>query len=98
MRLLVQIGACLGVVLSQKVATPGDAGDWDDRRCGRQRCDYRTCIGAIERNAYDTSLDLVDRLAKALGVGTADLLARPRRRSPPSPGRRLAKLASKVVT
>ena len=47
----------------------------------------RTYISSIERSVYAATIDVVDRLAKALGVEAADLLVRPRRRS-----------ASKTVT
>jgi transcriptional regulator with XRE-family HTH domain len=41
----------------------------------------RTYISSIERSVYAATIDVVDRLAKALGVEAADLLVRPRRRS-----------------
>ncbi|MGF9764896.1 helix-turn-helix transcriptional regulator [Microvirga sp. 0TCS3.31] len=41
----------------------------------------RTYISSIERSVYAATIDVVDRLAKALGVEPSDLLARPRRRS-----------------
>jgi transcriptional regulator with XRE-family HTH domain len=41
----------------------------------------RTYISSIERSVYAASIDVVDRLAKALDVEAADLLVRPRRRS-----------------
>jgi transcriptional regulator with XRE-family HTH domain len=44
----------------------------------------RTYISALERSVYAASIDVVDRLAKALGVEAADLLVRPRRRSAPN--------------
>jgi len=48
----------------------------------------RTYISAIERSVYSATIDVVDRLAKALGIEAADLLVRPRRRAvaktPPS--------------
>jgi transcriptional regulator with XRE-family HTH domain len=47
----------------------------------------RTYISSIERSVYAATIDVVDRLAKALGVEASDLLVRPRRRS-----------ASKTVT
>jgi transcriptional regulator with XRE-family HTH domain len=43
----------------------------------------RTYISSIERSVYAATIDVVDRLAKALGVEAADLLVRPRRRSVP---------------
>jgi transcriptional regulator with XRE-family HTH domain len=43
----------------------------------------RTYISSIERSVYGATIDVVDRLAKALGVEAADLLVRPRRRSAP---------------
>jgi transcriptional regulator with XRE-family HTH domain len=41
----------------------------------------RTYISSIERSVYAATIDVVDRLAKALGVEASDLLVRPRRRS-----------------
>jgi transcriptional regulator with XRE-family HTH domain len=41
----------------------------------------RTYISAIERIVYAAPIDVVDRLAKALGVEASDLLVRSRRRS-----------------
>ncbi|MBJ6127800.1 helix-turn-helix domain-containing protein [Microvirga splendida] len=43
----------------------------------------RTYISSIERSVYAATIDVVDRLAKALGVEAADLLVRPRKRSAP---------------
>jgi transcriptional regulator with XRE-family HTH domain len=43
----------------------------------------RTYISSIERSVYAATIDVVDRLARALGVEAADLLVRPRRRSVP---------------
>ena len=40
----------------------------------------RTYISSIERSVYAATIDVVDRLAKALGVEASDLLVRPRRR------------------
>ncbi|MEZ0169511.1 helix-turn-helix domain-containing protein [Microvirga sp. TS319] len=40
----------------------------------------RTYISSIERSVYGATIDVVDRLAKALGVEAADLLVKPRRR------------------
>lgn len=37
----------------------------------------RTYISALERNVYNASIDVVDRLAEALGVDAAELLKRP---------------------
>jgi transcriptional regulator with XRE-family HTH domain len=39
----------------------------------------RTYISSIERRQYAASVDVVDRLARALGVEAADLLRRPAR-------------------
>jgi transcriptional regulator with XRE-family HTH domain len=39
----------------------------------------RTYISSIERRQYAASIDVVDRLARALGVEAADLLRRPSR-------------------
>lgn len=36
----------------------------------------RTYISALERSVYAASIDIVDRLAEALGVEAADLLRR----------------------
>jgi transcriptional regulator with XRE-family HTH domain len=41
----------------------------------------RTYISSIERSVYAATIDVVDRLAKALGVEASDLLVRSRRRS-----------------
>jgi transcriptional regulator with XRE-family HTH domain len=38
----------------------------------------RTYVSSLERRVYAASLDLLDRLAKALNVEPADLLQRPR--------------------
>jgi transcriptional regulator with XRE-family HTH domain len=37
----------------------------------------RTYISALERSVYAAGIDVVDRLAQALGVEAADLLIRP---------------------
>ena len=37
----------------------------------------RTYISALERSVYAASIDVVDRLARVLGVEAADLLRRP---------------------
>jgi transcriptional regulator with XRE-family HTH domain len=37
----------------------------------------RTYISSLERSVYAAGIDVVDRLAKALGVTVADLLAQP---------------------
>ena len=37
----------------------------------------RTYISALERSRYAASIDVVDRLAKGLGVEAAELLLRP---------------------
>jgi transcriptional regulator with XRE-family HTH domain len=37
----------------------------------------RTYISALERSVYNASIDVVDRLAKELGLEAADLLKRP---------------------
>ena len=37
----------------------------------------RTYISALERNMYNASIDVVDRLAQVLGVEAAQLLKRP---------------------
>jgi transcriptional regulator with XRE-family HTH domain len=37
----------------------------------------RTYISSLERSIYAAGIDVVDRLAKALGVSVADLLADP---------------------
>lgn len=39
----------------------------------------RTYISALERSVYNASIDVVDRLARELGVEAADLLVRPER-------------------
>lgn len=36
---------------------------------------HRTYVGSVERGERNISLDNMERLAKALGVGLADLLA-----------------------
>lgn len=49
----------------------------------------RTYISALERNVYNASIDVVDRLAVVLGVEATELLERPkadRRRSKSGPG------------
>ena len=37
----------------------------------------RTYVSALERSVYAAGVDVVDRLARVLGVETADLLKRP---------------------
>jgi transcriptional regulator with XRE-family HTH domain len=37
----------------------------------------RTYISALERNVYNASIDVVDRVAEVLGVDAAELLKRP---------------------
>ncbi|TGQ15964.1 MULTISPECIES: helix-turn-helix transcriptional regulator [unclassified Mesorhizobium] len=37
----------------------------------------RTYISALERNVYNASIDVVDRLAEVLGADVAELLKRP---------------------
>ncbi|GLQ76889.1 transcriptional regulator [Mesorhizobium huakuii] len=37
----------------------------------------RTYISALERNVYNASIDVVDRLAEVLGVDVGELLKRP---------------------
>jgi transcriptional regulator with XRE-family HTH domain len=39
----------------------------------------RTYVSALERKVYAAGIDVVDRLAKVLGVEAADLLRRPAR-------------------
>jgi len=39
----------------------------------------RTYISALERSVYNASIDVVDRLARELGMDAADLLLRPPR-------------------
>lgn len=36
----------------------------------------RTYVSSLERSVYNASIDVVDRLARALGVEAADLLKR----------------------
>lgn len=38
----------------------------------------RTYVSSLERNVYSASIDVVDRLAKALNVEASDLLRRPK--------------------
>lgn len=42
----------------------------------------RTYISSIERGVYATSIDVLDRLAKALGVEASELLSRDRKQNP----------------
>jgi transcriptional regulator with XRE-family HTH domain len=42
----------------------------------------RTYISSIERGVYATSIDVLDRLAKALGVEASELLSRDRNQKP----------------
>ncbi|CAM5775554.1 hypothetical protein LMIY3S_05082 [Labrys miyagiensis] len=37
----------------------------------------RTYISSLERSIYNASIDVVDRLASALGIEASDLLKRP---------------------
>ena len=41
----------------------------------------RTYISALERSVYNASIDVVDRLARVLGVEAAELLRRPQSNS-----------------
>ncbi|WP_354128455.1 MULTISPECIES: helix-turn-helix transcriptional regulator [unclassified Bradyrhizobium] len=41
----------------------------------------RTYISALERSVYAAGIDVVDRLARSLGVEAADLLTRPKRKT-----------------
>ena len=43
----------------------------------------RTYISALERGVYGATIDMVDRLAKVLGVEAADLLRHPTKRTRP---------------
>lgn len=43
----------------------------------------RTYISALERGVYGATIDMVDKLAKVLGVEAADLLKPPTKRSRP---------------
>jgi helix-turn-helix protein len=52
------------------------------RACRRKELAHRaeinrTYISALERSVYAAGIDVVDRLARALGVEAADLLTRP---------------------
>jgi transcriptional regulator with XRE-family HTH domain len=49
----------------------------------------RTYISALERSVYATSIDVVDNLARALGVEAADLLKRPSPQGDKKKGRSL---------
>jgi transcriptional regulator with XRE-family HTH domain len=40
----------------------------------------RTYVSALERCVYGATIDIVDRLARELGVDASDLLAKPSRR------------------
>ncbi len=39
----------------------------------------RTYISALERGVYSATIDVVDRLATALGIEASELLVRPRK-------------------
>ncbi len=39
----------------------------------------RTYVSALERGVYSATIDMVDKLAKVLGVEAAELLAKPHR-------------------
>jgi transcriptional regulator with XRE-family HTH domain len=45
----------------------------------------RTYISSIERGVYGTSIDVLDRLAKALGVEASELLRPHREQTPDDP-------------
>lgn len=45
----------------------------------------RTYISALERSEYSATIDMVDRLAKTLGVDASALLQRPTRSRQPRP-------------
>ena len=45
----------------------------------------RTYISALERSVYGASIDVVDRLARVLGVKASDLLRCPPQRRTPRP-------------
>lgn len=42
----------------------------------------RTYVSALEREVYSATIDMVDRLAKVLGIEAADLLKRPQSNRP----------------
>ncbi|MBI1868841.1 MAG: helix-turn-helix transcriptional regulator [Methylocystis sp.] len=55
-----------------------------ERRLSQEELAYqaeidRTYISALERSVYAASIDVLDRLARALGVEAADLLQKPAR-------------------
>lgn len=43
----------------------------------------RTYVSALERGVYAATIDMVDKLAKVLGVEASDLLQRPSKRVRP---------------
>lgn len=45
----------------------------------------RTYVSALERGIYSATIDMVDKLAKVLGVEAVDLLAKPGRMARNSP-------------
>jgi transcriptional regulator with XRE-family HTH domain len=45
----------------------------------------RTYISSLERSVYAAGIDVVERLARALGVEVTDLLTRPTKRKYPRP-------------
>ena len=48
----------------------------------------RTYVSALERSVYAAGIDVVDRLARVLGVEASDLLRRPPPSGPKKGGRR----------
>ena len=48
----------------------------------------RTYVGGIERQEFNPSLDVLDRLAKSLRVDVSELLELPESKTPPAPLRR----------
>lgn len=45
----------------------------------------RTYISSLERSVYAAGIDVVERLARALGVEVTDLLTRPTKKKNPRP-------------
>ncbi|MCK1477926.1 helix-turn-helix transcriptional regulator [Bradyrhizobium sp. 197] len=45
----------------------------------------RTYISSLERSVYAAGIDVVERLARALGVEVTDLLTRPAKKKNPRP-------------
>ena len=64
-------------VLAANVRRHRRAAGWSQEELAHRAKVDRTYISSIERCAYGAGVDVIDRLAGALGLQAADLLRRP---------------------